>query len=123
MKPVSVWALPDWTISWICSIGPTEFCSRLARRFDFQADSLPDNVRYVGPLLDEPGWSKAWQAPWGDRSVLPRALVTGSSGAQGQRDLVQRVINAMGTIEIDVVATTGPNLNVADLRAPKNVHL
>jgi UDP:flavonoid glycosyltransferase YjiC (YdhE family) len=102
---------------------PDRVLLAISQAFDFQADSLPDNVRYVGPLLDEPGWSKAWQAPWGDRSDLPRALVTGSSGAQGQRDLVQRVINAMGTIEIDVVATTGPHLNVADLRAPKNVHL
>src|SRR5437868_2517904 len=30
----------------------------ISQAFDFQADSLPDNVRYVGPLLDEPSWSK-----------------------------------------------------------------
>jgi UDP:flavonoid glycosyltransferase YjiC (YdhE family) len=29
----------------------------------------------------------------------------------------------MGTIEIDVVATTGPNLDIAGLWAPENVHL
>ncbi|WP_454624230.1 glycosyltransferase [Bradyrhizobium cenepequi] len=96
--------------------------------FDFQADSLPDNFRYVGPLLDVPNWSrsaeaKAWQAPWSGRSDRPRALVACSTGAQGQRELFQRVINAMELVEIDAVATTGPNLNVADLRAPKNVHL
>jgi UDP:flavonoid glycosyltransferase YjiC (YdhE family) len=102
---------------------PERVLFAISRAFDFEADLLPDNVRYVGPLLDEPGWSKAWQAPWGARSELPRALVTCSSGAQGQRDLVQRVIGAMGTIEIDAVVTTGPNLNVTDLRAPKNVHL
>jgi MGT family glycosyltransferase len=95
----------------------------ISRAFDFQPESLPDNVRYVGPLLDEPSWSKPWQAPWSARSDRPRALIACSSGSQGQGDLVQRVISAMGTVEIDVVATTGPNLDIARLRAPENVHL
>src|SRR5438552_2319104 len=30
-----------------------------SQAFDFQADSLPDNFRYVGPLLDVPNWSKS----------------------------------------------------------------
>jgi UDP:flavonoid glycosyltransferase YjiC (YdhE family) len=107
-----------------------------SRAFDFQADSLPDNFRYVGPLLDVPNWSKAvqseavqpnssnpgsWQAPWSAQSSRPRALIACSTGAQGQRDLFLRVINAMGAVEIDALATTGPNLDLADLRAPKNV--
>jgi UDP:flavonoid glycosyltransferase YjiC (YdhE family) len=36
---------------------------------------------------------------------------------------MQRVIDAMGSVEVDAVATAGPNLDIADLRAPKNVHL
>jgi UDP:flavonoid glycosyltransferase YjiC (YdhE family) len=99
-----------------------------SQAFDFQADSLPDNFRYVGPLLDVPNWSKSlqaksWQAPWSAQSDRPRALIACSTGAQGQRDLFQRIIDAMGAVEIDALATTGPNLDVADLRAPKNVHL
>jgi MGT family glycosyltransferase len=95
----------------------------ISQAFDFQADRLPNNVRYVGPLLDEPSWSKPWRAPWSAQSDRPRALIACSSGAQGQGDLVQRVLNAMGTVEVDAVATTGPNLNIAGLRAPENVHL
>ena len=95
----------------------------ISRAFDFEADSFPDNFRYVGPLLDEPGWAKPWQAPWQAGSTLPRALIACSTGAQGQGDLVQRVVTAMGSVEIEAVVTTGPNLSVADLRAPKNVHL
>ena len=99
-----------------------------SQAFDFQADSLPDNFRYVGPLLDVPNWSKSlqaksWQAPWSAQSDRPRALIACSTGAQGQRDLFQHIIDAMGAVEIDALATTGPNLDVADLRAPKNVHL
>lgn len=100
----------------------------ISRAFDFKADSLPGNFRYVGPLLDVPNWSKSlqdtpWRAPWPARSERTRALIACSTGAQGQHDLFQRVIGAMGTVEIDAVATTGPNLDAADLRAPKNVHL
>jgi UDP:flavonoid glycosyltransferase YjiC (YdhE family) len=119
-----------------------------SQAFDFQADTLPDNFRYVGPLLDVPNWSKSsqgksshvkslqeeslpeeslqeesWQAAWSVHSDRPRVLVACSTGAQGQRDLVQRVIDAIGTIEVAALATTGPNLDAADLRAPNNVHL
>jgi UDP:flavonoid glycosyltransferase YjiC (YdhE family) len=37
--------------------------------------------------------------------------------------MFQRIIGAMETVEIDALATAGPNLNVADLKAPKNVHV
>jgi UDP:flavonoid glycosyltransferase YjiC (YdhE family) len=99
------------------------FLLAIGQAFDFQADSLPDNLRYVGPLLDEPGWTKPWQAPWPAQSDRPRALIACSTGAQGQGDLVQRVISAMGAVEIDAVTTIGPNLNIADFHAPKNVYL
>ena len=99
-----------------------------SRAFDFQADTLPDNFRYIGPLLDVPNWSKsleteAWRAPWSARSVRPRALIACSTGAQGQRDMFQRILGAMEAVAVDALATAGPNLDVADLRAPKNVHL
>jgi UDP:flavonoid glycosyltransferase YjiC (YdhE family) len=104
-----------------------------SQAFDFQADSLPDNFRYVGPLLDVPSWSKSlhakslhaksWQAPWSAQSERTRVLVACSTGAQGQRDLFQRILDAIGTIDVEALATTGPNLDVAELRAPKNVHV
>lgn len=95
----------------------------ISRAFDFEAHSLPDNVRYVGPLLDQPSWSLPWRTPWSERSGRPRVLIACSTGSQGQEELVQRVLNAMGSIEIDAVATAGPNLNISDLQAPKNVRL
>jgi UDP:flavonoid glycosyltransferase YjiC (YdhE family) len=95
----------------------------VSQAFDFTADALPENFRYVGPLLDEPSWSRPWRAPWPARSDRPRVLITCSSGAQGQTALVQRVIAAMEGIDIDAIATTGPHVNITDLRAPENVQL
>jgi UDP:flavonoid glycosyltransferase YjiC (YdhE family) len=91
--------------------------------FDFTAEALPKNVRYVGSLLDEPSWSQPWQAPWSAQSDRPRALIACSTGAQEQTELMQRVISAMAEVDVDAVATTGPNVNIADLRAPGNVCL
>jgi MGT family glycosyltransferase len=91
--------------------------------FDFKADSVPGNFRYIGPLLDEPSWSKPWQAPWPAQSARPRVLIAASTGAQGQGGLVQSVISAMATVDADAVLTAGPNLNIEQLTAPPNVHL
>jgi MGT family glycosyltransferase len=100
---------------------PARVLLAMSRAFDFQADSLPTNLRYVGPLLDQPSWSETWRAPWStDR---PRVLVAGSTGAQGQGELIQKIIHAMGRLEIEAVATSGPNLDVDTLQAPGNVHL
>jgi MGT family glycosyltransferase len=100
---------------------PARVLLAISRAFDFQADSLPTNLRYVGPLLDQPSWSETWRAPWS--TARPRVLVAGSTGAQGQGELIQKIISAMGQLEIEAVATSGPNLDVDTLRAPGNVHL
>ena len=98
-----------------------------SQAFDFEADSLPFNLCYVGPLLDVPNWSKsprkAWETPLAAQSGRPRALLACSTGSQGQLNVFQRIIDAMEEIDIDAVATAGPNLDVADLRTPKNVRL
>jgi MGT family glycosyltransferase len=91
--------------------------------FDFRADYLPKNVRYIGPLLDSSDWSKPWTAPWPHGSDRPRALVSFSTTDQNQTDAVQRTVNAIAGIEMDAVATLGPALDSAALRRPKNVTL
>jgi MGT family glycosyltransferase len=91
--------------------------------FDFRADRLPDNMRYVGPLLDEPGWSLPWTTPWSRPRERPRALVSLSTTFQNQAALLQRMIDALGSLELDAVVTTGPAMADAGLRAPPNVVL
>ena len=93
----------------------------ISRTFDFPADWLPANVRYVGPLLGQPSWSEPWDAPWSTNR--PRVLIAGSTGAQGQGELIQKIIDAMGQLEVEAVVTAGPNLGVESLKAPGNVHV
>lgn len=100
---------------------PARVLLAISRAFDFQADSLPANLRYVGPLLDQPGWSEPWRAPWSTKR--PRVLIAGSTGAQGQGELIQKIIHAMGQLEVEAVTTCGPNLDANTLQAPGNVHL
>jgi UDP:flavonoid glycosyltransferase YjiC (YdhE family) len=100
---------------------PARVLLAMSRAFDFEADWLPENVRYVGPLLDQPSWSEPWRAPWS--TERPRVLIASSTGAQGQDGLVQKVIHAMGQLEVEAVATAGPNLDIDTLEAPDNVHL
>ena len=94
-----------------------------SRAFDFPADYLPINTRYVGPLLDQPGWSKSWTEQWPRGGEWPRALVSFSTGEQGQIASLQRVVNAIGTMEINAMVTTGPGLDADSISAPKNVRV
>ena len=102
---------------------PERMLLAISSAFDFPVEYLPKNARYVGPLLDPPGWSKPWTAPWSKGSERPRALVSFSTTFQDQSEALQRVINALGGIDIDAVVTTGLALDGVTLHAPKNVTL
>jgi UDP:flavonoid glycosyltransferase YjiC (YdhE family) len=44
--------------------------------FDSPATRLPANLRYVGPLLDMPGWAQPWTSPWPRNTGRSRVLVS-----------------------------------------------
>jgi UDP:flavonoid glycosyltransferase YjiC (YdhE family) len=102
---------------------PARFLIAMSAAFDFPADFLPSNVRYIGPLLDSSDGSEPWSGPWSHGSDRPRALVSFSTKNQDQADVLQRTINAVGRIDMDVVATLGPALEGVSLHAPENVRL
>jgi UDP:flavonoid glycosyltransferase YjiC (YdhE family) len=102
---------------------PARLLIAMSAAFDFPADFLPSNVRYIGPLLDASDWAKPWTFSWPHGSDHPRALVSFSTTNQDQVDVLQRTVNAIGHIKMDAVATLGPALKVASLRAPANVTL
>ncbi|MGW9629620.1 glycosyltransferase [Agromyces sp. NPDC055520] len=87
--------------------------------FDFPAE-LPANARYVGPILDDPSWAAetSWTPPAGDD---PLVLVAMSSTFQNHVECLQRITDALGTLPVRGVVTTGPAVEPSALRAPVNV--
>jgi MGT family glycosyltransferase len=89
--------------------------------FDFPA-ALPAQVRYVGPVMDDPLWAgdEAWQAPPGSD---PLVLVAMSSTFQNHIGNLQRVVDALGTLPVRALVTTGPSVDPGDLVARANVNV
>jgi MGT family glycosyltransferase len=90
-------------------------------RFDFAAE-LPGSVRYVGPVLDDPPWAAAqeWCPPLGDD---PLVLVAMSSTFQNHIDSLQRCIDALSTLPVRGVVTTGPAIDPAALHPASNIQI
>jgi MGT family glycosyltransferase len=93
----------------------------LSAAFDFPATRLPANLRYVGPLLDQPSWAQPWTAPWSGRPERPRVLVSLSTSFQNQLSTLKRITAALGRMELDAVVTIGPAMAQETIEAPANV--
>jgi MGT family glycosyltransferase len=87
--------------------------------FDYASAFVPQNVRYVGPVFDDPTWAEPWTPPPGD--ARPLVLVSLSSTFQDQGRLLQRIIDALSTLPVRAVLTTGPAVDPESLRAATNV--
>lgn len=86
--------------------------------FDFPA-RLPEHARYVGAVLDDPAWAAtAWTPPPG---TDPLVLVALSSTFQDQVGCLQRIVDALGTLPVRGIVTTGPALDPAAIRTSANV--
>lgn len=87
--------------------------------FDFPA-AIPENVRYVGPILDDPAWAagEAWTPPAGEG---PLVLVAMSSTFQNHVECLQRIADALGSLPVRGLVTTGPAVSPDAIRAPANV--
>ena len=89
--------------------------------FDYAAPFVPGNVRYTGPVLDDPAWAEPWTPPWPDDDPRPLVLVGLTSTFQDQAALLQRIIDAVSGLPVRAVVTTGPMLDPDSLRPADNV--
>ena len=85
--------------------------------FDFPA-TLPGNVRYVGPQLDDPEWAEPWTPPDDNR---PFVLVAMSTTFMDHLDQLQRAVTALGTLPVHALVTTGPAIDPHQVDAPERV--
>ena len=88
--------------------------------FDFPA-RLPANVVYVGPQLDPPAPTAAWESPWPAGDDRPLVVVGLSTTHQAHEPLLERIVAALATFPVRALITTGG----ATLRPtpPANVHV
>jgi MGT family glycosyltransferase len=88
--------------------------------FDFAAAHVPDNVRYVGPILDEPQWVEPWIDPW-PTDGQPLVLVGFTSNYQAHGPLLRRVVEALSALPIRAIVTLGQILDDGEVAPAGNV--
>ena len=74
--------------------------------FDFAA-RLPENVEYVGPQLDPPARTPAWDSPWSPGDDRPLVVVGLSTTYQAHYPLLERIVAALATLPVRALVTTG----------------
>ena len=92
-----------------------------AAAFDFPADHLPANFRYVGPLIDEIATGERWISPWPADDARKLVVVSFSTTFQDQTPAIQRVIDALAVLPVRGLVTLGPAIDPAALRLGENV--
>jgi MGT family glycosyltransferase len=88
--------------------------------YDFAPGSVPANVCYVGPQLDDAARAASGN-PWAGPPGRPLVLVGLSSTVMRQEGLLQRAANALGQLQVRGLVTTGPAVDPEVIAAPPNV--
>ena len=91
------------------------------RAFDFPLDPAPANVRYTGPILDDPDWTATWTPPWDASDRRPLVVVSLSSTFQNQGPAIANAIKALGGLDVRGLVTLGPAMEAERFDAPDNV--
>jgi MGT family glycosyltransferase len=89
--------------------------------FDFPITPPPPNVRYVGPVLDDPDWTDEWLSPWAESDPRPLVVASLSSTFQNQREVLRRIIAALGALPVRGLVTLGPAMAGERFDVPSNV--
>lgn len=87
--------------------------------FDFVSPELPTNVRYAGPVLDDPTWAgTGWTSPWPASNRDPLVLVGLSSTYMDQQAALERIGAALAALPVRALVTLGPSLAPDAVRSP-----
>jgi MGT family glycosyltransferase len=89
--------------------------------FDFPLSPAPDNVRYTGPILDDPDWTDTWQNPFPASDDRPLVVVSLSSTFQNQQSTLQRIMDALRSLPVRGLVTLGPAMEEEYFEVPSNV--
>ncbi len=89
--------------------------------FDAPAATPWSNVQHGAPILARERRAVPVSLPWGDDDRTPLVLLSFSTvPEQRNADLFQRALDALGALDVHVVATTGGTIDASELVAPAN---
>ena len=86
------------------------------RQFD-AVEGLSPRVRHVGPLRAAASEVPRWQRR---RRGVPLVLVSLSTGYQAQTELLTKLAEALGSLDVEAIITTGPAVSPDALAAAAN---
>jgi len=92
-----------------------------SKAFDAPITPAPANVRYVGPILDDPAWSDFDGNLWSESDPRPFVVVGLSSTFQNQRATLERIVGAVSTMDIRCLVTLGPAMARETFQIPENI--
>ena len=88
------------------------------RALEYPGFTPPENVLTTGARLGDPAWTEPLELPAGDD---PLVLVGLSSTFMDQGRAIDRIAQALGTLPVRAIITTGPAIDPAAVAAPANV--
>lgn len=100
---------------------PVRFLCLYSEAFDLPADQHPANLRYVGPVLEEPAWTEPWTSPWPMDDRRPLVVISMSTTFMRQERLLRRCIDAVSSMPVRALVTVGPTLDPAAFHGAENV--
>lgn len=93
------------------------------KSFDIPIEPPHENVRYTGPVLDDPDWaaSNSWKNPWPEQADRPIVVISFSSTFQNQQGAIQNCIDAIKELRVNGCVTLGPAMQDIELNCPDNI--
>jgi len=91
--------------------------------FDFPILPAPKNVKYTGPVLDDPDWVREWKNPFNVNDKHPLVVVALSTTFQNQKQVIQNCIQALGKLNVRGLVTLGPAMENEKFSVPDNVKI
>ena len=100
---------------------PARFLCLYSEGFELPATGRPANVRFVGPVLEEPAWASPWISPWPADDRRQLVVISMSTTFMNQEQAIQRCVDAVAAMPIRALVTVGPTLEPESFRHSENV--
>ncbi len=91
---------------------------------EFDARPAADpKIVHVGPIFEEEPSTAEWDLPWPPNDPVPLVVVSLSSQYMHHEEPMERILRALADLPVHVLATTGLELDPAELKAPAGMEV